>query len=99
MQLIRAPKWQLMAGADYEMEVGNGTTLALGVDGQFTSSYPTHLRFRDDIIPDRYFFLNAPAALRGRDNAWEVALIGNNLFNKIIAPACTHAPFAVSSSA
>jgi iron complex outermembrane receptor protein len=88
LPLIRAPRWQLQAGFDYEMPVGGDMKLNLGADAQYSSKYTTGLSRRQDIVQKGFATLNANVALSGRDDAWEIALIGNNITNKLTYSSC-----------
>lgn len=46
-----------------------------------TSKYRTGLNDRSDSFQRGYALLDATVATGGRDDSWEVALIGNNLTN------------------
>jgi outer membrane receptor protein involved in Fe transport len=83
--LVRAPEWMGVVGADYDLTLSNGTTIALGATATYTSSYSTALVDLPGFYQPSYVKLNANVALRGPDNAWEVALIGNNITDKVIA--------------
>jgi iron complex outermembrane receptor protein len=89
--LVRAPDWTGSAGFDYETGVGGGKTLAIGGTASFSSDYYTNLTLRPAFVQDSFVKLGSSVALRGPDKAWEFALIGNNLTNKIIAATCSNA--------
>ena len=92
-KLMRAPEWAATFGFDYETQVGNDMTLALGGNANYSSEYYTNLLLRDDMIQDDFIKFNANIALRGADDKWELALIGTNLGNKIVTGNCVNAPF------
>lgn len=92
--LMRAPEWMANFGLDYETAVGDGMTLALGLGEIYSSEYFTNLLLRDDMIQDAYFKTNASIALRGKDDMWEVALIGNNLTDELVTGNCVNANLA-----
>ncbi|CAN7627801.1 TonB-dependent receptor [Phenylobacterium sp. LjRoot219] len=89
-ELVRAPEWMGFVGVDYERPLSGGLTLALGANASYTSEYSTALINAPGFYQDAYGKLNANIALRGREDAWEVALIGNNLTNEIVAAGCTN---------
>lgn len=88
--LVRAPNWTANAGFDYEAPIGSGLTLAIGSTATYSSKFFTNLVALPEYVQDSYLKLGANVALRGRDDAWEVALIGNNLTNKITASLCSN---------
>jgi iron complex outermembrane receptor protein len=97
LRMIRAPDWQLQAGADYTLSVGGGFALNLGGDGQYTSRYPTALSRRADVVMPGFLIVNAHAALSAPDKRWELALIGNDIGNRITYASCTQANYANGS--
>ena len=91
-QMIRAPKWAANFGFDYELPVGKGLKLQLANNNQYSSSYPSYLangRPDRDNIQDDFFKINATVALKAENDAWEIALIGQNLTNKLVASNCS----------
>jgi len=91
-QMIRAPEWAANFGFDYELPVGKGMKLQLSNNNQYSSSYPSYLangRPNRDNIQDDFFKINATLALKGENDAWEVALIGQNLTDKLVASNCS----------
>lgn len=90
-RLPKAADWQMNAGIDYELPVGGGLRMLLGADAQYSSKFLRLLgQHRSDFFQPGYVKLNANVALRSKNDAWEVALIGNNLTNKYIAGNCTN---------
>lgn len=89
--LVRAPDWTASFGFDYERPIGNDMTLAFGSTTGYSSEYYTNLVAQRDFQQDSYFKTSANIALRGPEDKWEVALIGNNLANRITAGTCANA--------
>lgn len=87
--LVRAPEWQLNATIDYELPVGNSHMVRLGAAGMYTSKYLTALARPDYFYQDGYATVDANIAFGDRDDAWEVALIGRNLSNRITTGNCS----------
>lgn len=87
--LVRAPKWQASFGFTYEIPMENDWSLSLANTNQFSSRYLTVLGRRDDFWAGSYFKTDLSLALKGKDDRWEVALIGKNLTDKITATTCT----------
>lgn len=96
--LVRAPKLQLNGNIDYDAPLGNDMTLGLGLGGQYSSRFLTNTAGRADMYQPSYFKLDANIALRGKDDRWELALIGNNLTNKIIRGNCSNGNYADSTA-
>lgn len=89
--LLRAPRVQANFGVDYEMPVGD-FTLAIGSSNQYSSRYTTSFAKNypsNAIYQGSYLRADASIALRGARDRWEVALIGKNIGDKIIAGACS----------
>jgi iron complex outermembrane recepter protein len=89
-RLVKAPEWSANFSADYDMPVGNGMTLALGSNVNYSSAYATVLIDTPGFEQGSYTMFGANAALKGRNDGWELALIGKNLGNKYIASWCTN---------
>ena len=93
--LVRAPDWSGYVGFNYETLVGkSGMALVFGMDANFSSKYYTDLVERSDMIQAGYVKTNASLALKGKDDAWELALIGNNLGDKLVTGNCVNANLA-----
>ncbi len=91
VQMIRAPEWTGSFGFDYEMPVGSGMKLRLSNNNQMSSEYPSFLalnRPNRDNIQRGYFKADASIALKAADDRWEVAVIGKNIGDKLIASNC-----------
>jgi outer membrane receptor protein involved in Fe transport len=88
LPLPRAPEWQANLGVEYELPVSDDMRLALASDGQYNSRYLANLGRRPDFYQQAFAKLNASIALKGREDRWEVALIGNNLTDKLTTGSC-----------
>jgi outer membrane receptor protein involved in Fe transport len=86
--LVRAPTWQATGGAQYDMPLGN-YTLSFGSDLQYSSRYKTQLTNRPEADQRAYAKVNANISLKAPDERWELALIGNNLTEKLTRSNCT----------
>jgi iron complex outermembrane receptor protein len=89
-RLPKAADWQIIGGIDYDLPIGGDKILGLGLNGQYSSKYLTNLGRRPDFFQPSYFKLNGRIALKTDDDAWELAVIGNNLTNKFVAGNCTN---------
>jgi iron complex outermembrane receptor protein len=87
--LVRAPNWQAVVGANYETPLGQNLTFSVGGDVQYSSSFPTILGKRRDFFQNAYAKLNLHVSMKGKSDGWELALIGNNLTNKLTMGTCS----------
>ncbi len=87
-RLVRAPEWSATFGFDYEKTVLGDKTLLFGTNTIYTSKYSTTLVDLPGFEQEGYAKIAANLALRGRDDKWELAVIGNNLTNKFISGWC-----------
>lgn len=89
--LPRAPSWQLTAGATYELPVSDRLKLNLSADGQYSSKYLANIGLnRPDYYQSAFGRINATIALADANDRWEIALIGNNLTDKLSTGSCTN---------
>lgn len=91
-QMIRAPEWTANFGFDWEMPVGSGLKLQLANNNQVSSEYPSYLangRPNRDNFQRGYFKTDVSAALKDENERWEIAVIGKNLTDKLIASNCS----------
>ena len=90
--MIRAPEWAVNFGFDYELPLGSSMTLQLTSNNQYTSEYVTYPavgRPSNDNFQSDYFTTDAGIALKSTDNHWEVAVIGKNLTDELVASNCS----------
>jgi len=88
--LVRAPDWTGSLGFDYSIPVGQDLLLSFGATARYSDEFYTNLVELPDYKQDDYIKTCANISLKGRDDAWEVALIGNNLSNEITAGLCSN---------
>jgi iron complex outermembrane recepter protein len=86
--LVRAPTWMATFGVDHEQPVGDNLALHLGAFATYSSEYSQNLTDLPGFVQPSYAKFNASAALRRKDDKWEVSLIANNLANKITSANC-----------
>lgn len=99
-QMVRAPKWSANFGFDYEIPLVSGLRLQLTNSNQLSSKYPTFPAVgvpNDSHIQDGFVKVDASLALKGRDDRWEIALIGRNITNKITGSICSAGNWAGGS--
>ncbi|HUD30036.1 MAG TPA: TonB-dependent receptor [Novosphingobium sp.] len=87
--LPKAPSWQINGGFDYTTDLGDALKLAFGANGQYSSKFLTSLGRRADFFQSGYVKLNANVSVGAQNDAWEVALLANNLTNKFTTGNCT----------
>lgn len=88
--LVRAPDWTSSFGFDYRMSLKDGMTLSFGANTTYSSEYYTNLVALQEYKQDSYFKTSANVTLSGPADKWELALIGNNIEDKITAGACSN---------
>ena len=84
--LVRAPDWTATAGIHYELPIGGEKKIGIGSDIQYSSKYSTLvglLKSRPYFYQKAYAKINATVTLAKEDDSWELALIGNNLTDKL----------------
>jgi iron complex outermembrane receptor protein len=75
-----APKWNASLQAEYDFPVNNGmNAFARGLLTYYPSYKQDPYNTLDDV--KSYAITNIYAGLRGKDDAWELALFAKNLFN------------------
>ena len=77
--LILAPDWTGTAGFTYTHDVGSNLKFSIGGDASFSSSFFAQLEEQEEGRQDKYWMFNASARIGAADDAWEVALIAQNL--------------------
>ncbi len=91
--LLRAPEWSANAGFDYAIPVSD-MTLTIGGNVTYSSKYLANPLARYDMWQDAYTKYSASVALSGRDNGWEVMLIGDNLTDELVYGNCGETDYA-----
>jgi iron complex outermembrane recepter protein len=88
--LQRAPDWQVSFGLSYERPLPNGMSIVLANENQYSSKYLTVLgASREDFYQKEFFKTDVNLSLRGKDERWELALIGKNLGNELTRDNCS----------
>jgi iron complex outermembrane receptor protein len=92
--LTRAPKWSLTAGMTYDHDIGDELGASVSVDATYTSSYMPQVEANPVARQQGYWELNGALSLYGgNDRAWELALIGRNLTNRLVSVSTSSASF------
>jgi iron complex outermembrane receptor protein len=89
--LIRAPAWQGNFGFDYEWSISETFQATLTSNTAYQSRYATFLavgRPNADNFQNGYVTTDLGLTLARNDGAWEVAIIGKNLTDKITTSNC-----------
>jgi iron complex outermembrane receptor protein len=99
--LVRAPRWTITAGFDYEMPVGDGYRLLFSNSNSYTSEYVTtqaaNRPGRDNYQPG-FAKIDLGLTLKAPDDRWEIAAIGKNITNKIVAGTCNISSYATGTT-
>jgi iron complex outermembrane receptor protein len=88
--LVRAPNWQANFGFNYEMPVGDGMKVILASNNQYSGRYTTILGDRADFFQKSFIKADLSLTLQGKDDRWELSLIGKNLNNAYSAGNCVN---------
>jgi iron complex outermembrane receptor protein len=97
-ELIRAPKWNLSAGFDYEHPITEAMKLGLSANAGRTTSYLTDSSSAPNGRQPAYTLIDATARLATIDDHYELSLIGRNLTDKYYYVASSLVPFAANPS-
>jgi iron complex outermembrane recepter protein len=87
-RLHRAPRWQGTFNVDYERPFRANLALGVGAQVQYSSRYVTELGSREHGLQAAFARIGANVRLRARDDRWEIALIGNNLTDRLTTGGC-----------
>lgn len=96
-RLIRSPEWAANFGFDYELPVSANLKLRFTNNNQYSSSYPVFLalnRPNRDNFQSSYVKVDASIALRDVNDRWEIAVVGKNITDKVIASNCAAGNYA-----
>ncbi|RIA37951.1 iron complex outermembrane receptor protein [Hephaestia caeni] len=96
-RIPRAPKWSASGGLDLDQPVGGN----LHVTGNFTVSYRSGIFLDDNLNPASYQSgfakIDARLGIGTLNGGWDVALVGQNLTNKLTSSYALGTPFAVNT--
>jgi outer membrane receptor protein involved in Fe transport len=87
-RLHRAPALQGIVSIDYQAPLGANLVAGLGADLRYSSSYVVDLGNPRSGTQDAYAKLDVNFRLRAPDDRWQLALIGNNLTNRLTTGGC-----------
>ena len=77
--LVMAPEYQAILGFAYHVPLGSGLELEIGGDYSYRSEVNVATNYTPGSQSDSLNMLNATVALKGRNDRWELRLIGRNL--------------------
>lgn len=93
-----APKWSGSVSGDYSSDLSTNLVAGLGTTIYFRSKYFLQT-IPEDITSQRAFAkMDVRAFVGDIANAWEVAVIGQNIFDKTTTSFCAHVPTAPGST-
>lgn len=95
--MVRAPDWQINAGFDYEIPVGEGYMLVLGNSNAYSSSYSTDPAVgypNDGNFQKSFVKSDLSLALKSPGERWEFAVIAKDINDKITTGNCNLQNFA-----
>ena len=88
--LLRAPKWRVNFGFNYDRPLSDRLTLGLASDSQVSSRYLTNLGLRPDFYQPGFFKTDVTVSLKGDRNRWQIDLIGKNLTDRLTTSGCVN---------
>src|SRR5262249_28046365 len=71
-----------------------GMNLVFSNNNYFTSSYLTTLGRRPDFFQDGAFKIDLGVTLKGKDDFWQVSVLGRNITNRLTASTCANGNLA-----
>ncbi len=74
-----APEYQAIFGFAYHLPLGSGLELEIGGDFSYRSEVNVATNYTPGSESDSLNMFNATVALKGRNDRWELRLIGRNL--------------------
>lgn len=93
-----APKWSGSVSADYTREVNSSLKAGLGATAYFRSKYYLQSIPEDITSQEGFAKVDMRASLGSIDNAWELSIIGQNIFDKTTVVFGAGAPGAPGST-
>lgn len=84
-ELARAPEFSGTLGASYDTNISSGLGLTVSAQANYTGEYNAHDDNDPRAIQDSYWIYNANITLYSVDKSWQLALIGKNLGDELVA--------------
>ena len=97
-ELIRAPKWNLSGGGNYETPLSDGLKIGISASVTYSSSLLTDATSAPQSREPKYTLVDATARLAETHDRWELAVIGRNLTNRRYFVASPSVPFTGSGT-
>jgi outer membrane receptor protein involved in Fe transport len=88
--LVRAPLWSGNAGFNYNRNLAHETALVVGANIDYTDRYMTVLPDLPGFYQGSFVKFDANVTFKGPQDAWEVALVGNNIGNRLTEAWCAN---------
>lgn len=93
-ELIRAPRWNLAGGFDYQQALSDALKFNLSFNAVRTTSYLTDSSSAPNGRQPAYTLLDATARIATVDDRYEFSIVGRNLTDKHYIVASSLVPFA-----
>ncbi|MEY4529226.1 MAG: hypothetical protein RL768_2945, partial [Nitrospirota bacterium] len=97
-ELMRAPKWNLSGGLNFERQVSTRIKLGMSVNVDYRSSYLTDVTSDPDGRMPRHALVDASMRVSDADDHWVVGFVGRNLTNKYYFNNSNNIPFTGSGA-
>ncbi|MEO0462481.1 MAG: TonB-dependent receptor [Pseudomonadota bacterium] len=89
----RAPEWSGNFAFDWQVPLGDTLELGLGGNAIFSDDYITNEDTLNDIVQESYVSFDARVSIGAADGKWKLALVGNNINDKIWTNTSAGRPF------
>lgn len=89
-RLVRAPDLSGFVSFDHELYLPDGKRFNYGAGVNYTSDYATTLVDPPGFPQDAFARFDLHMGLNGRDDRWEIALIGRNLTDEHVVGRCSN---------
>ena len=87
--------WQGTVSFNYQKEVSNlGFIFKPTLDVLYNSGYETTVRLDSDVAQEEYTEFNARLSFESLEEAWEIAIVGQNLTNEKVVTFASEVPIA-----
>lgn len=96
-QLERSPDWTMSHGFSYETKVGSSLKFGFGGDANYTGSFMPEPGHNPHAQQASVWRFNGFLTVGAQDDAWELALAGRNLTNKLRAMTSYEYPLTGAS--
>ncbi|GAB3287340.1 TonB-dependent receptor [Parahaliea aestuarii] len=87
-----APEWTASFGVNYDDYLANGWGYGVALDGVYSDEYNASAFDNPHAMRDSYTLWNMSAYLTGKDDVWELQLLGKNLTDEHIVSGVVDGP-------